>query len=84
MFGPTKYAVLQDVKNGHIITWPGLNEQAINKHLKRTPATVMGHMNQRRQKIQFTSKVSITYDIEDEAVTPAVWGPKLIWCMQWL
>jgi hypothetical protein len=71
MFSPTKSALLRAVKNGHLITWPGLTEQAINKHLKMTPATAMGHMNQRRQKIPSTSKVSITSDIEDEIATPA-------------
>jgi hypothetical protein len=34
MFSPTKSALLQAVKNGHLITWPGLTEHAINKHLK--------------------------------------------------
>jgi hypothetical protein len=44
------------VKDGHLITWPGLTEDAINKHLKLTPTTAMGHMNQRRQNIRSTSK----------------------------
>jgi hypothetical protein len=39
IFSPTKSALLQTVKNGHLITWPSLTEQAINKHLKMTPAT---------------------------------------------
>jgi hypothetical protein len=39
LFSPTKSALLQAVKNGHLITWPGLMEKAINKHLKLTPAT---------------------------------------------
>jgi hypothetical protein len=43
--------MLQAVKYGHMITWPGLTEDAINKHLKLTLATAMGHMNQRRQNI---------------------------------
>jgi hypothetical protein len=43
--------MLQAVKDGHLITWPGLMEDAINKHLKLTPATAMGHMIQRRQNI---------------------------------
>jgi hypothetical protein len=51
LFSPTKSALLQAVKDGHLITWPGLTEDAIHKHLKRTPATAMGHMNQRRQNI---------------------------------
>jgi hypothetical protein len=59
LFSPTKYAMLQAVKSGHLITWPGLTEDAINKHLKLTPATAMGHMNQRRQNIRSTSKAPI-------------------------
>jgi hypothetical protein len=51
--------MLQAVKDGHLITWPGLTEDAINKHLKLTPATAMGHMNQRRQNIRSTSKEPI-------------------------
>jgi hypothetical protein len=43
--------MLQAVKYGHLITWPGLTEDAINKHLKLTPATAMGHVNQRLQNI---------------------------------
>jgi hypothetical protein len=84
MFSPKKSALLQAVNNGHLITWPGLTEQAINKDLKITPVTVMGHMNQRRQNIRSTSKVSITFDIEDEALKPAGLGSKLILCMQLL
>jgi hypothetical protein len=36
LVGPTKSAMLQAVKDGHLITWPGLTEDAINKHLKLT------------------------------------------------
>jgi hypothetical protein len=51
LFSPKKSAMLQAVKDGYLITWPGLTEDAINKHLKLTPATAMGHMNQRLQNI---------------------------------
>jgi hypothetical protein len=51
--------MLQAVKDGHLITWPGLTEDAIKKHLKLTPATAMGHMNQQRQNIRSTSKTLI-------------------------
>jgi hypothetical protein len=51
--------MLQAVKDGHLITWPGVTEDAINRHLKLTPATAMGHMNQRRQNIRSTSKAPI-------------------------
>jgi hypothetical protein len=54
-----KAAMLQGVKDGHLITWPCLTEYAINKHLKLTPVTAMGHMNQRRQNIRSNSNTSI-------------------------
>jgi hypothetical protein len=59
LFIPTKSALLQAVKNGHLITWHGLTEDDIHKHLKLTPATAMGHMNQRRHNIRSTSKTPI-------------------------
>jgi hypothetical protein len=59
LFSPTKSAMLQAVKDGHLITWPGLTEDSINKHLKLTPARAMGHMSERRQNIRSTSKAPI-------------------------
>jgi hypothetical protein len=59
LFSPTKSAMLQAVKDGNLITWPGLTEDTINKHLKLTPATAMVHMNQRQQNILSTSKAPI-------------------------
>jgi hypothetical protein len=59
LFRATKSALLQAVKNGHLVTWPGLTEDAIHKHLKLTPATATGHMNQRCQNIRSTSKTPI-------------------------
>jgi hypothetical protein len=76
LFSPTKSALLQAFKNGHLITWPGLTEKAINKHLKLTPATSMGHMNQRRQNTRSTSKTLITSDIEDFTTTDTNSGTK--------
>jgi hypothetical protein len=59
LFSPTKYALLQAVKNGHLVTWPGLTEEAIHKHLKLTPATDMGNINQTRQNIRSNSKTPV-------------------------
>jgi hypothetical protein len=59
LFSPTKSAMLQAIKDRHLIAWPGLTEDAINKHLKLMPATAMVHMNQRRQNIRSTSKAPI-------------------------
>jgi hypothetical protein len=76
MFSPTKSALLQVVNKYHLTTWPGLTVEAIDKHLKMTPATAMGHMNQRLQNIRSTTKNKITSDLEDETVTPASLGTK--------
>jgi hypothetical protein len=54
------------------VTWPGLTENDIHKHLKLTPATVMGHMNQRRQNIRSTLKAQIA----DVPVTDTNLGTK--------
>jgi hypothetical protein len=51
--------MLQAAKDRHMITWPGLKEDAINKHLKLTPAIDMGRMNQRQHNIRSTSKEPI-------------------------
>jgi hypothetical protein len=59
LFSPKKSALLQAVKNGHLVTWTGLTEDAIDKHLKLTLATAMGHMSQRRENIRSTSKITI-------------------------
>jgi hypothetical protein len=72
LFSPTKSALLQAVKNGHLVTWPGLTEDAIHKHLKLTPATAMGHLDQRRQSIRPTSKTPI----EDVPTTDTNLGTK--------
>jgi hypothetical protein len=59
LFSPTKSVMLHAVKDGRLITCLGLMEDAINKHLKLMPATVMVHMNQRRQNIRSSSKTPI-------------------------
>jgi hypothetical protein len=51
--------MLQAVKDGHLITRPGLKEDAVNKHLKLTMVTVMGYMSQRRHNIQSALKAPI-------------------------
>jgi hypothetical protein len=76
LFRPTKSALLQAVKNGHLVTWPGLTEEAINTHLKLTPATAMGHMNQIRHNIRSTSKTPTTAAIDDVPATNTNLGTK--------
>jgi hypothetical protein len=75
MFSCTTSALIHAVKKGHLATWPGLTEDAINKYLKLTPATAMGRMNQKWQNIQSTNK-KIKSESEDEDITPQASGGK--------
>jgi hypothetical protein len=77
LFSPMKSAMLQAVKDGHLITWPGLTEDAINKQLKLTPATAMGHMSQRRENIRSTSKAPIA----EQPIPDTDLGTKATSCM---
>jgi hypothetical protein len=56
MFSYTKFSLIHADNKEHLSTWPGLTEDAINKYLKTTPATAMGHVNQKRQNIRSTKK----------------------------
>jgi hypothetical protein len=71
MFSCTKSALVHAVKKGHLATWPGV--EAINKHLKLTTATDMGHMNQKRQNIRSTKEMP---EPENEDITPLGSGEK--------
>jgi hypothetical protein len=68
VFSCTKSALVHAIKRGHLVTWPGLTVEDVNKHLKFTPATAMGHMNQRRQNTRSTKPKFIPQDNED--ITP--------------
>jgi hypothetical protein len=78
MISCTKSALVHAVKKGHLATWPGLTEDAINKYLKLTPATTMGHMNKKRQNTRSTNKKGKS-ESEDEDITPQVSGENPIW-----
>jgi hypothetical protein len=45
-FSPVKSTWIKAIKNGNFASWPGLTEQAIEKHLSKSVATVKGHLNQ--------------------------------------
>jgi hypothetical protein len=68
MFSCKKSALVHAIKRGQLTTWPSLTVEAVNKHLKLTPATAMGHMNHRRQNTRSTKPKLIAQD--DEDITP--------------
>jgi hypothetical protein len=74
MFSCTKSDQVYAMKKGHLATWPGLTVESINKHLKSTTATAMGHMNQKRQNVRSTKERLL--EQEDEYITPLGSGGK--------
>jgi hypothetical protein len=48
MFSCKKSSLVHTEKKGNLATWPSLTVEAINKHLKLTTSTDMGHMNQKQ------------------------------------
>jgi hypothetical protein len=78
MFSFPKSDLIHAVNKGHLATWPGLTEDAINKYLKSTPETTVGHMNQKRQNTRSTNK-KVKYESEDEDIIPQGSGKKTHW-----
>jgi hypothetical protein len=58
-FSPVKSTWITAIKNGQFTSWPGLTEQAVEKHLSRSTSTTKGHLNQKRYNAR-TTKVKDT------------------------
>jgi hypothetical protein len=64
-FSPVKSTWITEIKNGNFTSWPGLTEQAVEKHLSKSTSTTKGHLNQQRQNAR-TTKVKDTKVIVTE------------------
>jgi hypothetical protein len=53
-FSPVKSTWITAIKNGNFLSWPGLTEHAVEKHLFKSTATTKGHLNQQRQNARTT------------------------------
>jgi hypothetical protein len=53
-FSPVKSTWIKAIKNGNFSSWPGLNEQNVEKYLSKSTATAKGHLNQQRQNARTT------------------------------
>ena len=50
--------MLQAIHNNHLLDWPGLTIENVNKYLDETPATAKGHLDQHRMNIKSTKITS--------------------------
>jgi hypothetical protein len=58
-FNPVKSTWITAIKNGNFLSWPGLTEHDVEKHLSKSTATTKGHLNQQRQNSR-TTQTKIT------------------------
>jgi hypothetical protein len=82
-FSPVKSIWITAIKNGNFLSWPGLIEHALEKHLSKSAATTKGRLNQQRQnarttKIKITNAVSKETDIDRGIKTQFVYAAAII------
>jgi hypothetical protein len=65
-FSPTKLTWITAITNRNFTSWPGLTDQAVEKHLSKSTAIVKGHMNQQRMHASST-KIKEEEDCVNEA-----------------
>jgi hypothetical protein len=53
-FSPVKSTWITAIQNGHLTSWPGLTEHAVEKHLSKSTSTTKVHLNQQRQNARTT------------------------------
>ena len=54
------------IRNGHFVTWPGLEAKLIEKSLLHTVATAKGHLDQEKKNLQSTKLTVIQVKHEDD------------------
>ena len=59
LFAPTESTLRKAIKNGHLISWPGLNQDLLSQGLPPSEATARGHLKQERKNLQSTKKPTI-------------------------
>ena len=62
LFSPVKLTLVRSIKNGHLVTCPGLDSKVVNRHLHPSIHTDKGHLNQQRQKLQSTQQTALPLD----------------------
>jgi hypothetical protein len=54
-YSPTTSGWLKAIQNRFFTTWPGLDENIVQKHLPKSAATIKGHQRQQFKNIRSTS-----------------------------
>ena len=66
MYSPAKSTLLQAIKKGYLVGFPGVTSELINKHLLPSPATAKGHLNQERRNLQSTKAPQVSVNSNND------------------
>ena len=73
-FRPTPRIFPKAINNGNFLTWPGLNNQILLKHLPPIIVTALGHLDQEWNNLQSTKQLKSELEIEeDKYFHPDIW-----------
>ncbi len=53
-FSPATSTLIKAINNNHFTTWPSFTVQNVQRHLEKSTATAMGHLDQKRRNIRST------------------------------
>ena len=65
-FSPCISTFTQAIKNGNFMSWPGLQDLNLHRHMKKTIATSMGHLDQEHQGLQSTKTKALNHILQNE------------------
>ena len=59
--------MLKAINNGNLLTWIGLNNQQLLKHMPPSIATALGHMDQEMKKLQYKKHIKPEVEVEEDS-----------------
>jgi NAD-dependent oxidoreductase involved in siderophore biosynthesis len=65
LFSPATQTWIKAILNNHFTTWPSFTIQEVRKHLPKSTATAMGHLDQQRKNLKSTKKKHKTKNVEN-------------------
>jgi hypothetical protein len=60
LFSPVPSSLIKSINNNHFTMWPGLTAANVNRHLPKSMATTLGHLDQARQNHRSTKLTTLT------------------------
>jgi hypothetical protein len=63
-FSPSTSTWIIAIKGGHFTSWPGVTAANVRRHLPKSMATALGHLDQQRQNLRSTKTLPDT-EMED-------------------